>query len=90
METVKVSSKGQVVIPKSLRESHRIRTGDSLIITAVGDELHLKPAPSVQQSNLKSVAGMLYRAGTIKVSDKQLEKRISARLHDEDKASKSR
>jgi AbrB family looped-hinge helix DNA binding protein len=90
METVKVSSKGQVVIPKSLRESHRIHTGDSFIITAVGDELHLKPAPTAGQSSLKSVAGMLHRPGTEKLSDKQLEQRISARLRDEDKASKSR
>ena len=90
METVKVSSKGQVVIPKSLRESHRIHTGDSFIITAVGDELHLKPAPAAGQSSLKSVAGMLHRPGTRKLSDKQLEQRISARMRDEDKASKSR
>jgi len=90
METVKVSSKGQIVIPKSLRDSHRIYTGDSFIITAVGDELHLKPAPAAEQSSLKSVAGMLYRPGTKKLSDKQLEQRISAHLRDEDKAGKSR
>ena len=86
METVKVSSKGQVVIPKSLRDSHRIHTGDSFIITAVGDELHLKPAPTVQQTNLKSVAGMLYQPGGRKLSDKQLEQRISSRLRAEDEA----
>ena len=90
METVKVSSKGQVVIPKSLRDSHRIHTGDSFIISAVGDELHLKPAPAARQSSLKSVAGMLHRPGTRKLSDKQLEQRISRRLRIDDKASKSR
>lgn len=90
METVKVSSKGQVVIPKTLRESHRIHAGDSFIITAVGDELHLKRAPAAGQSSLKSVAGMLHRPGMKKLSDKQLEQRISARLRDEDKASKPR
>lgn len=90
METVKVSSKGQIVIPKALRDSRRIHTGDSFIIMAVGDELHLKPAPSVGQSNLKAVAGMLHRPGTKILSDKQLEQRISSRLRDADKASKSR
>jgi AbrB family looped-hinge helix DNA binding protein len=83
METVKVSSKGQVVIPKSLRDAHRIHTGDSFIISAVGDELHLKPAPTIRQSSLKSVAGMLHRPRTGKLSDKKLERRISRRLRDE-------
>lgn len=90
METVKVSSKGQIVIPKSLRESHRIHTGDSFIVTTVGDELRLKPAPAAGQSSLKAVAGMLHRPGAKKLSDKQLEQRISAHLRDEDKASKTR
>lgn len=90
METVKISSKGQIVIPKSLRESHRIHTGDSFIVTAVGDELRFRPAPTAGQSSLKSVAGMLHRPGTKKISDKQLEQHIVARLRDEDKASQSR
>ena len=90
METVKVSSKGQIVIPKSLRESHHIHTGDSFIVTAVGDELRLKHAPAAGQSSLKSVAAMLHRPAVKKLSDKQLEQRIAARLRDDDKASKSR
>lgn len=90
METVKVSSKGQVVIPKSLRESHRIHTGDSFIVTSIGDELRFKPAPTSGQSSLKVVAGMLHRPAAKKLSDKQLEQRIAAHLRDEDKASKSR
>ena len=54
MEAVKVSSKGRAVIPKSLRESHRIHIGDNCIVTTVGDELHFKPAPAEGQSTLKS------------------------------------
>ncbi len=90
METVKVSSKGQVVIPKSLRESHRIHTGDSFIVTAVGDELRFKPAPATGISSLKTVAGMLRRPTTTKPSDKQLARSIARRLRDEDQASKTR
>lgn len=63
METVKVSSKGQVVIPKSLRESHHIDAGTELIITAVGEELRLKPVKAGRQATLKQVAGVLRRKG---------------------------
>lgn len=90
METVKVSSKGQIVIPKSLRESHRIHSGDSFVVTSVGDELHFKPAPATGQSSLRAVAGMLHRPHAKKQSDKQLARHIAARLRDEDEASKSR
>ena len=88
METVKVSSKGQIVIPKSLRESHRIHTGDSFIITAVGEELHFRPAPATGKSSLKAIAGMLHRPGAKKLSEKQLAQRITAHLHKEDQISK--
>ena len=90
METVKISSKGQVVIPKSLRDSHHIRTGDSFVVTSIGDELRFKPTVADGQSSLKSVAGMLHRPATKKFSDKQLDQRIASHLRDEDKASKSR
>ena len=85
-----VSSKGQIVIPKSLRESHHIHTDNSFIVTAVGDELRLKHAPAAGQSSLKSVAGMLHRPAVKKLSDKQLEPSVAARLRHEDKSSKSR
>lgn len=90
METVKVSSKGQIVIPKSLRETHHIRSGDKFIVTAVGDELRLKPASAGKQSSLKAVAGMLRRTGAKKPTDKQIEARIAATLRKADEASKSR
>jgi AbrB family looped-hinge helix DNA binding protein len=90
METVKVSSKGQIVIPKSLRESHRIHTGDSFIVTSVGDELRFKPAPAAGTSSLKTVAGMLRQTTKSKPSERQQALRIATRLRDEDQASKHR
>lgn len=39
METVKVSSKGQIVIPKALREAGHIQAGTELIISAIADGL---------------------------------------------------
>jgi len=61
METVKVSSKGQVVIPKSLRDSQHIEAGTELVITAVGGELRLRPVRNPSTTSLGQVAGALHR-----------------------------
>ena len=45
MEEVKVSSKGQIVIPKHLREELGIGSGRTTIINKVGKELRLAPKP---------------------------------------------
>jgi AbrB family looped-hinge helix DNA binding protein len=42
MSVVTVSSKGQIVLPKDLREELEIREGDSLEVQREGDELHLR------------------------------------------------
>ena len=89
MDIVKVLSKGQIVIPNSLRESHHIQTGDRFIVTCVGNELRLKPAHVAEQSGLKAVAGKLQRPDAKKQSDKQINLRIAAQLRKEDKGSKS-
>ncbi len=90
MERVTISSKGQMVIPKSLRESHHIRTGDQFIVSAVGDELRFRPAPTIDKTDLKSVAGMLRRAATVALSDDEIDEGIGERLLAEDIATKSK
>jgi len=43
MSSVSVSSKGQVVIPKNVRERLGIRTGSRLELTEAAGELRLRP-----------------------------------------------
>lgn len=89
MDTVKVSSKGQVVIPKSLRESHRIDAGTELTITAVGEELRLKPVRKTGRPvTLKQVAGLLRRKGVRAPTDKTEAAAIGRMLVEQDEASK--
>jgi AbrB family looped-hinge helix DNA binding protein len=88
VEKVTISSKGQVVIPKSLRESHHIRTGDQFIVSGVGGELRFRPAPVIDKVDLESVAGMLRHAVREKLGDADIEERIRARLRAEDDATK--
>ncbi len=40
---VKVSAKGQITLPKDVREALNIQPGDSIAITRVDDHLELRP-----------------------------------------------
>jgi len=59
METTRLSSKGQVIIPKALRASHRWEPGLELMVIDTGDGLLLKPKVPFLPSELADVAGML-------------------------------
>ena len=59
METTKLSSKGQVVIPKSLRNIHRWEAGLELMVIDTGDGLLLKPRGPFAPAKHSEVAGML-------------------------------
>jgi AbrB family looped-hinge helix DNA binding protein len=91
METVKVSSKGQIVIPKDLREAFHIAPGAELEIYRAGEEIHLKLATQpVQPTTVAAGRGLLAARGTTRLSDDELRSRISARLKARDAATKGR
>jgi AbrB family looped-hinge helix DNA binding protein len=58
METTKLSSKGQVIIPKALRSAHHWEPGLELMVIDTGDGLLLKPKAPFAPSELTQVAGM--------------------------------
>ncbi|WP_306535410.1 AbrB/MazE/SpoVT family DNA-binding domain-containing protein, partial [Geobacter sp.] len=39
----KLSSKGQIIIPKQVREAHHWRTGMEFVVESVGDGILLRP-----------------------------------------------
>jgi AbrB family looped-hinge helix DNA binding protein len=90
VETVKVSSKGQIVIPKALRESRHITTGTELAISIVGDELRLAPVPPFRKTSAKSVAGMLHRPARKRLSDAESRRAIGRMIETRNKASRNR
>jgi AbrB family looped-hinge helix DNA binding protein len=90
MEVVKVSSKGQIVIPKSLRLSQRINTGDSFLVVAEGNELRFKPAQADAKASLAAVSGILHRPKAKQLKEKQVATRIANKLRKADSASKSK
>jgi len=42
LTTIKVSSKGQIVVPRALRDEMGLRTGDTLVLARYGDAIIIK------------------------------------------------
>ena len=66
METTKLSSKGQVIIPKPLRTAHHWETGQELVAIDVGDGVLLKPKSPFVEKNIDEVASCLKYSGKAK------------------------
>jgi len=59
MNTTKLSSKGQVIIPKPLRTAHHWETGQELIVVDVGDGILLKPKTPFKETDINDVGSCL-------------------------------
>jgi len=88
METVKLSTKGQIVIPKDIRESHHLAAGTEFVIAFIGDEIRLKPIPAFPASNAEEGMGILARKGRKPLSDEETGFAIGEMLKEADKATK--
>lgn len=69
MMTTKLSSKGQVIIPKPLRTAHHWKTGQELVVVDVGDGILLKPKTPFEETNIDDVASCLRFKGKAKTLD---------------------
>lgn len=63
METTKLSSKGQIIIPKWLRDAYRWETGLEFVVIDTGEGILLKPNRPFEPASLDEVAGSLPYAG---------------------------
>lgn len=59
METTRLSSKGQVVLPKSIRASRSWGPGTEFTVEEIGDGILLRPAGRFPATDLDQVAGCL-------------------------------
>jgi AbrB family looped-hinge helix DNA binding protein len=81
METVRVSSKGQIVIPKHLRTALHIEAGCDLEVSSEGDEIKLRPAAQrFAKTEIGAGVGMLAKEGRALPSEAELKQRIGTRL----------
>lgn len=80
METITLSSKGQLVIPKAVRHSAHLAPGDVLSVRYVDGEIRLKPVTGVLPTSLYEVAGCLANPGRKPLSEAQTQAAIKAQL----------
>lgn len=79
METTKLSTKGQVIIPKIVRLHQNWEIGQELVVVETEDGVLLKPKRPFLNTTLKDVAGILKFEGkpkTIEDMDAAIKKGI--------------
>ncbi len=75
MQTIQLSGKGQVIIPKILRDRYKWNPGQRLLVVDTGDGIILKPLNVFKNSELDQVAGILkYRGKSVSLD--QMEEAI--------------
>lgn len=63
METTRLSSKGQIILPKSVRELHHWSAGMEFVIEDTPDGVMLRPVKSFSPTRLRDVIGCTGYAG---------------------------
>ena len=87
METIKLSTKGQVVLPKAARDAHGLKPGAELAIDYSGDEIKLRPlrrAGAARTYSVAEVAGFIkYDGPPISVEDmkRAIDEDVKRRWH---------
>jgi len=82
METTKLSSKGQIVLPKSVRDACGWREGTEFVVETTADGVVLRTKKPFPPTSLAQVAGMLpYRgaARTLEDFERGIETEITRR-----------
>ena len=69
MATTRLSSKGQIIIPKALREAKNWKVGVQFMVIDTGDGILLKPVQTFASTTLEQVAGCLDYEGPCKSVD---------------------
>jgi AbrB family looped-hinge helix DNA binding protein len=59
METTRLSTKGQIILPKGIRDSRAWGPGTEFEVEETGDGILLRPAAHFPDTNLEEVAGCL-------------------------------
>ena len=77
METTKLSSKGQVIIPKVIRESHHWQAGTEFVIEETAAGITLKPRKPFPATRLENGVGCAGYKGPAKTLE-EMEEGIAA------------
>lgn len=82
MNTTKLSTKGQVILPQVIRETREWKPGTEFLVEEVAGGILLRPLKPFPASRLEDVAGCLRYSGrprTIAEMNRAVEKETKAR-----------
>lgn len=83
--TTVISTKGQVILPKAIRERRRWSAGTKLAVEDTAEGVLLKAAPIFPETDIDAVAGSLKRPGralTLKEMDEAIAREAKRRARD--------
>jgi len=81
METTRLSSKGQIILPKTVRDEHHWGPGTDFSVEDTGDGVILRPIRSGQPTRLQDLIGCLkVKGGARSIED--MDAAIDAELRD--------
>jgi AbrB family looped-hinge helix DNA binding protein len=73
METTRLSTKGQVILPKGIRDAHQWSPGTEFLLQEVAGGILLRPARPFPSSRLEAVYGCLRYSGRPKTAPEMAE-----------------
>lgn len=76
METTKLSTKGQLILPKSIRDKHQWQAGAEFIVEETPDGILLRQARPFPPTRLEDVIGSLKYHGKAKTVE-EMERGIA-------------
>jgi AbrB family looped-hinge helix DNA binding protein len=82
METTRLSSKGQIILPKAVRETHHWEPGTDFSVEDTGDGVLLRPLKTTPPTRLDQVVGCLHTDGparTLEEMDAAIDHEVRAR-----------
>ena len=77
LATTIVSTKGQVILPKAIRDQRHWPAGTRLTVEDIGDGVILKPAPLFPASTVDNVFGSLAYKGPV-ISLGEMDEAVAA------------
>lgn len=89
METIRLSTKGQLVIPNAIRKAQRLTAGTEFVVSFVGSEIRLTPQPPFATTTVNDVAGMLAKRGRARLSDETVRANMRKAIKARDQATRA-
>jgi AbrB family looped-hinge helix DNA binding protein len=81
MQTTRLSSKGQIILPKAIRQAYHWPPGTGFAVEDTGDGIRLRPIKTSQPTRLDTLAGSLRINGAAR-SIEEMDSAVDAELRD--------